>query len=203
MSGPGVLIPDTEDIPVRPISGAFLRDTLLTLKYPDGTDEILSIDLNQLSTDNKTGRLTFVSPDGIKYNVREFRENDGRWMSKYRISLPEEALSYLTPQNEGADVVRLTGNDLTAPDESLDAFSIDDSVYILGLVYTNQYGRFSRVDGDWVLLAPNDRTYDDMIVTSIDPNRAEEFLDLYDRNYVTVTDAEEFELSVDDNKASE
>ena len=79
------------------------------------------------------------------------------------------------------------------PDETLDAYATADSPYLVGLVYTNAVGRWSRVDGDWVLLASDDDTFNDMDVFEIDPDRGQEFIDQYDSNFVSVTDAEQYE----------
>lgn len=85
--------------------------------------------------------------------------------------------------------------------ETLAAYSLDDSAYVLGVLYSDDMGRWMRVDGDWVLLSRTDNTYNDMIVTPIAPDKAADFLDLYDNNYVSVQDLDQYE--VDENTPEE
>ena len=156
---------------------------------------------DQITVDQSTGRLSFISSD-TPYRVRELRDDDGEWMSKYKTLLPLEALEALNNAPIRGETVAGTGtNGLTAPDESLDAFSMDDSAYIVGVVYTNDSGRWSRVDGDWILLASDDDTFSDLVVTPIDPAKADAFLTRYDRTFITVSDAEQYEAeaSADDS----
>lgn len=151
---------------------------------------------DNLTIDQKTGRLSFIS-SAAPYGIRELREDDGEWLSKFKTYLPLTALHGLIGSDSGDEVADLSTDDLTAPDETLDAFATDGSPYIVGIVYTNTAGRWSREGGDWVLLGGDDDTFssdnDDLSVISIDPERADDFLNMYDQNYVTVTDAERFE----------
>lgn len=86
--------------------------------------------------------------------------------------------------------------------ETLEARAANDSAYIVGLLYNNDSGTWSRIDGDWVLLAPEDEAYEDTVVIEIDPDKASDFIKMYDDNYITVTDAEQYEL-VDEDQATE
>ena len=115
--------------------------------------------------------------------IRDLREEDGVWMSRYKISLPIEALEQLTRQTGGT------------VNETLTAYALDDSAYLVGLSYTNDMGQWARINGDWVLLSPEDDTFSDTIVLEINMDMSSEFLDLYDNNFVTVTDAEKYEVA--------
>jgi hypothetical protein len=147
-----------------------------------------------LTVDQKTGRLTFTSA-ATRYQLRELREDDGEWLSKYKTLLPLPALGALVEPGTSGDQVASPDDSMNNPSESIDAFATEDSVYIVGVVYTNTAGRWSRQGGDWILLAGSDTTFsdDDMMVIPIDPAKAGQFLDMYDQNHVTVTDAERYE----------
>ncbi len=194
--------------PVYPFMGVLTQDEvpntarlILAATASPGKDQIQILndtgkteehDSTDITVDPETARMSFVS-DGNKYRIREPRESDGSWLSKYKTSLPVEAIRAFT----------LRGDSMN-PDETLDAFATDDSPYLVGLVYTNGVGRWSRIDEDWVLLAPTDDTFAEMNVFEIDPERAQEFIDLYDSSYVSITDAEQYESaesegSVEDN----
>lgn len=158
---------------------------------------------DEVTADQKTGRLAFTST-GTPFRIRELREDDGEWLSRYKTLLPLPALDALVEPGTTGDNVATPDITLTVADESLDAFASDDSVYVVGIVYTNSAGRYTRVDGDWVLLAGDDDTFedDDLSVITLDPAKANQFLAMYDQNYVTVADAQRFEDS-DTNGDSE
>lgn len=77
--------------------------------------------------------------------------------------------------------------------ESLVAYALGDSAYIVGLVYSTDAGRFVRTDGDWIGLSSADTTFQDMEAIHIDPNKATDLISQYDKNFVTVSDAEQYE----------
>lgn len=151
----------------------------VTATLVDGTEE--NYPTSEVSVDPQTARMEFVSND-TTYRIRELRETDGSWLSVYKTDLPAEALRAFAKTGEDMDI-----------QETLDAFALEDSVYVVGLVYTNGMGRWSRVDGDWILLASDDATYEGLEAISIDADRAQSFITLFDKNFVTVTDAEKYE----------
>lgn len=160
-------------------------DTSVTTTDPAGAEVVYPC--VSVSFDRGTGRLYFVS-EGTKYRVRDIVEDDGQWLSKYHTLLPIAAIEQIISGG------KVSATDLSGPDETIDAYALDDSAFVLGLLYTNDSGRWSRVGGDWVLLDPNDETFDDMdSVFTIDPDRTDEFLELYDNNFVSVDDAEAYE----------
>lgn len=80
--------------------------------------------------------------------------------------------------------------------EMLSAFSDSDSPYVLGVVYETADGKWVRSGGQFLPIAGDDTTYDTMDRIIIDPAKSSDFLDLYDRNYVTVSDATGYESAV-------
>ncbi len=155
---------------------------------------------DDVTVDGNTGRLNFTST-GTPFGIRELREDDGSWLSRYKTLLPLPALGSLIGRVGDAEGMA-TANPNDAR-ETLDAYSTEDSPYIVGVLYTNNAGRWSREGGDWIPVSPDDATFstndDDLIVTPIDPDRADQFLSMFDQNYVSVADAERFEQTSDDN----
>lgn len=195
-----------ETYPAFPRAGVLTRDDqpeyAQALTRADSEKGLLRVSLAGLSpvtfptesitADQNTGRLSFISSN-TPYRIRELREDDGEWLSKYKTYLPIEALyALVSPTAPGDDLTSPRTAALSGAPETLDAYSMDDSVYIVGVVYTNSQGRWSRIDGDWILLSPTDDSYAGMSVTHIDPDQADTFLDFYDQNYVSITDAEKY-----------
>lgn len=155
---------------------------------------------DDVSVDGNTGRLNFTST-GTPFGIRELREDDGSWLSRYKTLLPLPALGSLIGRVGDSGTMVTAGP--TDPRETLDAFTTEDSPYVVGVLYTNTAGRWSREGGDWVPVSPDDPTFStgdsDLIVTPIDPDKADQFLNLFDQNYVTVSDAERFETTSNDS----
>lgn len=147
---------------------ALTADGIETFKV-DRVDEVANSD-----------RLVLVSKT-VKYNWRPPREADGIWLSSLRVPIPVEAMSTIATGDEMENL------------ENLSAYSSGDSPYVLGVVYTTPDGRWVRSSGSFLPIAEDDTTYADMDRIDIDPARSKDFLDLYDRNYVTVSDAIGFE----------
>lgn len=178
----GILTREDDDDFALPIRSVETRKDGVTFTGQTGdTNSYPATGVTWATTD---GTLTFDT-DGVKHTLRSPREDDGEWLSKYKTWLPVEAVNKLISGGNVADTIGQT--------EDLTAYAMDDSPYILGLVYTNAAGTWVRVDNDWVLMSPEDRTFSGMTSISIDPERAQDFLKLYDNNFVTIDDADEFE----------
>jgi|GEM_PF-4746113 len=147
------------------------------------TGDKTNLPIAWITVDPTTARLEFAS-NGVVHRVRELRESDGIWLSDMRMDLPITALQFFGSQGDYMKNI-----------ESLTAYATDDSPYVVALVYGNAVGRWLRVDEDWMLLSPTDNTLDDMQIITLDPERSEDYILLFDRNYVTVSDTEAFELS--------
>lgn len=181
---PGVGVLSKTDDPtsarlVSHVSSTSNPEKIIVLNDVGMTEEFPA---ESITVDPENGKLRFVS-DGTTYTVRIPRETDGVWLSKYRTDIPFAAFRAFAAQGENK----------VNPEETLEAYATDDSPYIVGLVYGNTMGRWARIDEDWVLISPTDTTYDDLNAYQIDSDRADEFISLYDSNYVSVTDAERYE----------
>lgn len=168
------------------VKGVYLEGDTLTVVSPSGSET--TFDTKNISEVRKTGRISFES-DGSEYLIRELSEDDGYWLSQYKTWLPLAAIkSLINSQPESTENV-----DLNSPIESLVAYANDTSVYVLGLEYTNAAGVWARVGGDWVLVPTENSPFENMIAIPISKEQAPEFIELYDKNYVTVQDAEKYE----------
>jgi len=187
-TGLGVLTSEGAQ-PVVTLKVTLVGKTSVTVSAVTGPDE--SFKAHDITVDQKTARLEFKSAD-TTYRVRLFREPDGLWLSSFKTDLPVEALRSLAKE----------GDKINHP-ESLVAYALGDSAYIVGLVYANDSGRYVRTDGDWVGLSPTDETHQDMEAIFIDPEKAQAFIEQYDKNFVTVSDAEQYESAEPDTEDSE
>lgn len=174
-SEPGVITAPGE--PPRYVAALLVNDSESEVKVvtPDGVD---SIKVARIDPDGNSARLILVT-NKVKYSWRPLREADGIWLSALKVPLPVEAIPGIA-----------SGEMMT---ELLSAFSSGDSPYVLGVVLETADGRWVRSGGQFLPMAGDDTTFADMDRIDIDPARAEEFLDLYDRNYVTVSDASGYE----------
>ena len=163
------------------ISAVYASEDLKKLVFEGNTDSDKVWAVNKLNIFPLSGTIYFRSK-GAEYVVRELRDNDGLWLSKYGVSLPEEALG---------ELIQIGGH--VGSGEQFTAVATEESPYVVGLLYHNSGGTYSRQDGFWVQLAENDTTFDSMIPIGIDPEKANAFLKLYDKNYVSVSDAEAYE----------
>lgn len=175
-----VVSPDSEDSLLAIRWAMATPEGNLKVKTRNGKIRVISADsLTQVGSND---RIVFES-DGNRNFIREIRESDGMWLSKYKVSLPVEVVEHMVSQGENA------------VKETLLAYSLDDSPYVIGVVYRTSTGDWLRQNQDWVLLSNNDDTFskENIFAAEIDPDRAAEFIELYDRNYVTVSDAEQYE----------
>lgn len=184
LSVPGVLLRMTEEptwIAIRKASQDF-DSNKVTVVHQNGEAEVLDTEgiTNVVSTDT----IEFES-GGIKHIIRHLREPDGVWLSDYKTDVPVDALESI-----------IIGGDSTV-DENMTAYVMDDSPYVIGLVYSVDGRRYVRL-GEWVLLSPDDNSFgaDNILSVDINPEMAKAFVKLYDKNYVSVADLSEYE-SVD------
>ncbi|UDL15874.1 hypothetical protein QEH42_gp083 [Microbacterium phage Pumpernickel] len=176
-TGLGVLVGGPEPLPIESIRSTEAGRSI-TAVSPEG--EETTFRASKLNIERNSGRIVFTS-NRVLYQTRELRETDGQWLSAYQIDLPLEAVESLM-----AGAPRMA-------QESIIAYASDDSPYVLGVVYKNGESSWVRSDGDWLLIAEGDDTYQGMEAINIGAEEAEEFLDLYDRNFVTVSDAQKYE----------
>lgn len=179
---PGVLLDPQGQPRVSAVRWATLVDGDKALKVKNQDGSIEEFPISHLSQSPRTDTIKFES-DGNSYTIRPIRESDGIWLSTLRTPIPVQTLNKLITE----------GNKAVA--ESLTAYSLDDSPYVVGLVYETPEGRFSRVEGDWEPLAASDETFlgSNVFGLDIDPSKADDFIKLFDKNHVSVADLSKYE----------
>lgn len=180
-SKPGVFIDRGGDPEVAALRWATLvdDDKALKIKWADGAIE--EFQLSSITQNPYTDTIIFES-GGKRYAIRRLRESDGLWLSSLKIPVPMETLENIVKGKKMAD-------------ESLTAFMLDDSPYVIGLVYSAPEGQFSRAEGDWVPMAASNESFvaDNIYGVEIDPAKADDFVKLFDKNYVSVADLSQYE----------
>jgi len=152
----------------------------LTVKTHLNEDEEFTV--TRLTQSPHTDRIEFVSND-VRYRIRDVREEDGIWLASHKTPLPIDVLERFIRKGENVS------------NESLIAYMLDDSPYVIALTYESELGQYIRMDGTWILISPTDMSLvaDNILSVGINPEKADEFIDLYDVNYVSVSDLSEYE----------
>lgn len=183
-SQPGVLTASEGTPPAVGIRWAILSgDNGKTVKVKLTNGKTEQFDASRLTQQPRTDRIVFVS-NGVTYKIRELREEDGLWLSRLRTPVPVDAL----------ETIILQGDD-NMQQESITAYALDDSPYVVGVVYEGPTGSFVRTDGEWAQLSSQDTTFSgaNVFAFEINPDKVDEFIELYDQNWVSITDAEKYE----------
>jgi hypothetical protein len=147
--------------------------------------------ISDITTDKNTGIIKF-STLSSDYTVRELREEDGIWLSYYRIPLPvsvlKQNLKRITEKNPMAA-------DADAPVEELYACVFAGDDVVIGVIYDNEKGRYARVGGDWVLLTDSEPAFEDVIAVPINSELSDQFLEIYDTKVLTLGTLKPFEIT--------
>jgi hypothetical protein len=170
------------------------EDTLAVI-YIDGSME--SFPLNSGKIDPyKNGFVKFTS-NSVNYQIRMFNEQDGRWISKYKISIPESIAKQIAIQanKELANNMPYLQDNV----EELVAFCPSDGDYIIGLLYVTKYGPFMRESGTWLGVSPHDTTFDGMSAFSSSVEGAEDLVDLFDSGPLPLEEAKKYFVGEETN----
>lgn len=165
-------------------------DAVVSISYWMGNDPNFEV-TGDITVDKNTGIINFSTQEN-DYTVRELREEDGIWLSRYKTSLPVSAIRQNLKRIMEKDPM---AEDASTPDDLLFAATFVGDDVVVGLVYDNGDGRYSRIDGDWVLMSDVDPTFEDIIVTPINPELADEFVELYDKQTLTLPKIKPFEIT--------
>jgi hypothetical protein len=202
--GIGALVKDAEqeeDSYRMTILGAYRSpnasgdDDVLSVSFTDPPMRQFPVDIEQTTTEPTTGTISFTVFDG-NYTIRKLQEEDGVWVSKYKIPLPVEALESIVDTEGNSGYMAYTGK--TVQEEELTALSESATDGpVAAVTYINALGMFERRNGSWILLAPEHDTFDGLYGTFIDPEKAEEFLATFDKGGMTVPEADKYQVEED------
>lgn len=163
----------------------------LTFASSNAIPLIFQVEEQELNIKESNNTISFQS-SGYNYIIRSLREEDGIWMSNYKIPLPVEALEKIIDQ-ASESMYMAYNNDYNPKEELLVALALPDSNFIYGLMYTSESGDWIRVNKDWALMSPVDNTYEDSIGIVISPQMADEYVEKYDSEQLTIKNTEAYE----------
>jgi hypothetical protein len=166
----------------------------LTFASSNAIPLIFEVEEQDLKKKESNNTISFQSSE-YNYLIRNLREEDGIWMSNYRIPLPVEVLEKIIDQ-ASESMYMAYRNDYNPKEELLVALALPDSDFIYGLMYSSESGDWIRVNSDWLLMSPVDNTFEDSVALPISPDRAEEYIEKYDSEKLTISDTEPYEEKV-------
>lgn len=166
---------------------AFNGDTAVTFDYYMSSDPTVYVE-SDITVDEFTGIIRFSTLHS-DYMIRVLREEDGTWLSRYKISLPVEAIV----QSLKRDMERDPMDPVVDAEDTLYAAVFAGQTIVVGLIYDNDFGRYARIGGEWVLMSDFEPDFDDIIVIPIDPEQADAFVELYDTKTLTINDVKPYE----------
>jgi hypothetical protein len=166
----------------------------LTFASSNAIPLIFEVEEQDLKKKESNNTISFQSSE-YNYLIRNLREEDGIWMSNYRIPLPVEVLEKIIDQ-ASESMYMAYRNDYNPKEELLVALALPDSDFIYGLMYSSESGDWIRINSDWLLMSPVDNTFEDSVALPISPDRAEEYIEKYDSEKLTISDTEPYEEKV-------
>jgi hypothetical protein len=168
------------------------KDDEVAVEYTDGSKE--SFPAKQGSIEPYTfGIVLFSTRDGGEYIIREVTDLDGSWISKYKIKLPPVTLKDLLTKPE----VDFQMPYLETEQESLIALVEPEDKGVVGVMYTNTFGAFVRINEMWVSISPSDTSFDGLTTYDVKAETAEEFISTFDDSDVSFIDVEDYLTAVE------
>jgi frataxin-like iron-binding protein CyaY len=175
---------------VAPIIKGYHINEMIGFWHPNRADTHLHGMTSDIEGDPQTGLITFTH-EGNQYRVRDLREEDGYWLSAFKIALTEKILEGILvgtlPLKIGLSFGR-TEEQLHPAESLYIAYDPTDN-YVIALVYTLGAREWVRTDGDWKLRGPVDETVRKLRKIFINPDHAKDLVSRMDADPIQVTDA--------------
>lgn len=171
-----------------PVLGAYYdRDPEFAGLYIITSSEVKYFDIapEELQMVGLTGYASFLYED-VEYLIRELDQSDGLWMSRYKTELPIPVLQkmLITKSSRMIGILSKTElPDLPLEFEALYIYYRPDSERVSAIIYMSSYGVFTRNDADWQDVNLNIPELQDLTTEDVDPEKAEELINLYDENF--------------------
>jgi hypothetical protein len=149
---------------------------------PEGAIKYFDVDVVKLGTESNGAYITFQG-DGNLWVIRGLNEEDGEWVSKYKMELPVQAIEALIVGRSSQALNKYLGVSLpegTPEFESLTAFFSGTSKTVTALNYISSYGNYTRLNFEWARTDISADYYEDLQVAEIEPDKASELLEKYD-----------------------
>ncbi len=149
---------------------------------PEGEIKYFDVQIAKLASQNDGAYLTFEA-EGNLWLIRSLREDDGVWVSKYKMELPTEIIEALIIGRSSEAISKYLQISVPQPTvefESLTAYFTETSKSITALNYLSSYGNYTRIDYGWERTDISADYYNDLAVAEIEPSKAQQLLDKYD-----------------------
>lgn len=163
-------------------------DSAVSFDYWLSNDPTVFVE-SDITVEPFTGIIKFSTLEQ-DYYIRPLREEDGTWLSRFKTPLPVDALKSNIAKGLEQGQVNEDGELLYAT-----VFAGDDVV--VGLIYDNDFGKFARIGGEWILLSDAEPESEDMIVIPIDPDKADELITLFDSKILTISTIKPYEAAAE------
>jgi hypothetical protein len=157
----------------------------LYIVKPEGEILYFDIDMAEVKPQGD-GRLVRFDYQNSNYLIRPFYEEDGAWISKYKISIPKIVIEKKVSADSVPALRKYAGLDFggePAPFfEMLTAFTTasEANKKVVSLDYVTSFGTFSRVGAEWVDSDLSAEYYEDFEGSEISPEKAVALLEKYD-----------------------
>jgi hypothetical protein len=205
-STPGVLVSAGGQEIREPFLGAYYdtepENRGLYVVLPDADVYYFDIDEAKINPQGTSALIRFDSDD-TNYLLRPVYNDDGEWMSKYKIELPTELLTQKVSLDAHDAIEKYLGVELGDPlefFEMLYAYYEENFPNIVAVTYISSLGTYTRVGASWSPADLGASMYDNWSGVEIDPEKAQEFLNKYDELGGSVSVEEAFEASLDSAK---
>lgn len=186
----------------KPIFRATVNDSdELDVEGPGEPTKTYGVGLEEITIDKNTGIINFSTGD-MNYRIRELREEDGLWLSKYKTALPVAALNEILNREAKVSYMAYTPGQSLPQDETLHAVAFEGNNAVVGLIYNNDQGRWARVGGEWLLLTDQDADFeDDTVAIEIAEDKADDFIDLFDKSFLMANEIEDYTAKPDEDQS--
>jgi hypothetical protein len=205
----GVLMAEgSEKFDVTVIGGYFdSADATKGLYIVKPDSEILYFDIDMAEVKPQgDGRLVRFDYEDSNYLIRPFYEEDGQWISKYKISIPKIVLEKKVSADSVPALRKYAGLDFGGDPspffEMLTAFTTFGDVdrRVVSLDYVTSFGTFSRVGAEWKNSNLSADYYEGFEGNEIAPDKAVALLEKYDSQNGVISVQDVDDASIETSK---
>ena len=190
----------------EPVVGAYYDTAPATkglyIVLPDADIYYFDIDEVNISPQGSSSLIRFDSGD-TNYLLRPLYEDDGEWMSKYKMEIPTEVLSQKVATDAHDALEKYLDVELGDPlpfFEAVYAYFEENFPNIIAVTYVSSFGTYIRSGPQWRLDDISEDVYENWAVIEIDPEKASAFIREYDEQGGVISVEKATEASLDSGK---